>query len=358
MVRAMGRHREPLEGPSSEEGTTGPERPFAFDNERHLQDLIVSNPSLLREVNEGPLAVAEEVSVPHDGPADVVAVDRRGRITIVECKRAVNPDGRWAVGQAVAYAAGLWKLDYESFKQRFERAARAGAARAEREGLSPRGVSLPAPFVDEPGWTKEAFRDDLSRTLREGPFQLLIAADQVGERLQRAVTFLNAQMPEVRCLACALDDAGDVRKVFGRSSGEVGPIRPRWKRRRRDLMDAIPSADAARAAAGLLKWADRQGPHISFAYDRDSQRAVVRARHIGNLFTIEGERDVRVSFSPIGKDEEWIRELRKNLEAIDPRFQGGKRPRAPLEALVEEYKRERFLALIAQNLSARERPQK
>ncbi len=75
------------------------------ERERALQKRILTEPSLLRGF-DGPVAVADEVPIRRPGSADLVMVNAKGQIAIVECKRATNPESRrWVIGQVFEYAA-------------------------------------------------------------------------------------------------------------------------------------------------------------------------------------------------------------------------------------------------------------
>jgi RecB family endonuclease NucS len=77
------------------------------EKERELQKRIFESPSLLPGF-DGPAAGTKEVPVRRAGSADVVVVNAEGKIAIVECKRATNPEcRRWVIGQVFEYAAGL-----------------------------------------------------------------------------------------------------------------------------------------------------------------------------------------------------------------------------------------------------------
>lgn len=293
----------------------------------------MESPASLPGLGDGPFAVAKEVSAPRDGPVDVVIVDRGGAVTLVECKRAANPEARrWVVGQLLGYAAWLWKLDYKNFKLRFEAL----------------GANLTAPFDGLPDWREEAFRRDLSENLANGRFRLIIAADEINEGLRRTVTFLNSQtLSEVVFLAVSIDPAtGQVGEIFGRDSSEAWPYRPSWKGARKKILYGIEDENAVRAAGGLLRWAADHQPMVEIRFKPETSRGVVRTASGSTLFRIEQHREVRVSFHGLHGDEKRIDRLREDLVAVDPDFEGGDRPSVPLEALVLESKREAFLAVI------------
>ena len=98
-----------------------------FINERLLQEMLAESPAWL-ELKE-PVVVVRELRVPGVGKVDLAAVGLSGRITLVECKLANNPEiRRSVVGQLFAYAAGLWRCSYDDFASLF--AARQGRSLA------------------------------------------------------------------------------------------------------------------------------------------------------------------------------------------------------------------------------------
>jgi hypothetical protein len=300
---------------------------------------------------DGPAAVADEVPVRRAGKADVVMVNAEGEIAVVECKRASNPESRrWVIGQVFEYAAGLWKLGYEDF----ERLLRA------------RGT------VDVARWGEESFRRAVSDNLKAGHFRLFIAVDEMTEalkkRLDRTVTLLNSQLPEVQFLAVALPRGGPA-EVYGHDPEAIGPLRPKLRPDRSTLIDAISDEiseeisdpDTVHAAEGLLDWAEDNGPNVTVDYSRRRQdgieTAAIETPGGDRLFRIKEQREVRVSLTALRRhwDEERINRFVQDLVKIHPRFQidtkkKGERPEAPLESLAHESKREEFLGLMEQVL--------
>lgn len=307
----------------------------ALAKERRLQRLIFDSPSdLLPDIARGPLAAAMEVPVPREGPADVVVVDCEGTISLVECKRARNPEARrWVVGQLLGYAAWLWKLDYESFEWRFGRG----------DGDLARLKELPD------------VRDKIAKNLADGRFRLIVAADEINEWLKRAIVFLNAHTSdEVECLAVSIDPVtGRLEAVIGRDANEVGPYQAPLKGAARRILDGTESEDAARAAAGLLRWAIDRRPLVDVRFNPEAKLGRIKASGC-TLFRIVEHRRVKVSLTPFGEDKQRIGRLRDELTGIDTRFafEDGAIPEAPLEVLANEKKREAFLGLMERTLDS------
>jgi len=322
-----------------EEGSPDLQAPPPSAKERRLKGLIANSPFLVIDADERPTAVATEVQMPGAGSADVVVVDAEGKITIVECKLEKNPESRrWVIGQLLEYAAALWKLDIENFER----------------SLAARSTALIQPFQDPALWKEPTFRSTVSRNLADGAFRLVIAVDEITERLKRTVVFINSLTPpEVRFLALVLPRGGEegvqrpVPVFVGDDSAEIGPLLPTLKPDRWTLMASIRNADGARVAEGLLGWAESKQLDIRY-----TESAAIIATPGGRLFRISYEGEVRVSrhtLTPRG--ESWdggrINRFVQDLDKIGVRLEG-KWPRAPLESLADERERDEFLALMEQ----------
>jgi hypothetical protein len=152
----------------------------AYNNEAHLEEILAKEPQILPGVGIG-AAVVRQLQVPGTGPADLVAVDPSGAITVCECKLAANPEiRRTVIGQVFAYAAGLWRLSYEQFDS---------AWRKQSEDHAPLFVSVRS---DEDGDAEEEFRSAVAQNLADGDFRLILAVDSITSELKRIVEYLNA----------------------------------------------------------------------------------------------------------------------------------------------------------------------
>jgi hypothetical protein len=306
--------------------------------ERDLRQRIWESPSLLPGVDE-PAAAAEEVLVRRAGSADLVVVDAQGKITIVECKRASNPDTRRKViGQVFEYAGGLWKLDDKDLERSFA----AG------------GNDLTKPFEHLPDWDESVFRSDVSRNLEAGAFRLIIAVDEMKEqlrkKLERTVTFLNCHTKEeVQVLAVALPTNAPPGEVIGEDCEGIPRLAPNLERGQLKLMNEITSEGGLEAAEGLLEWAD-ETRGVSVKYSPKGVAAVRAPR--GGLFKLKPQ-EVQVSLSGvIASGEPWderTTQLVRGLDDIGVSLEGT-RPRAPLELLADESRRAQFLTLMERHL--------
>jgi hypothetical protein len=325
------------------------QRELQKEKERELRDRIFEEPSLLPGF-DGPMAAATEVPVRRAGSADVVVVDAKGQIAIVECKRASNPESRrWVIGQLFEYAAGLWKCKYEDLKRI----------------LAARGKKLTEPFEHDAGWDEKTFRRAVSQTLKDGDFRLFIAVDEMTEtlkkRLDRTVTFLNSRLrPEVEFLAVALPRGGDPEPYGDHPEGIVR-LPPKTDRSK--LIAQINSPEAELVAEELFDWADRMDSRGVKVRCPTKKQCFIEVPDAGPDGTTAGlfrvrPGEVRVSLSALRRhwDEERISGFVQDLARIDARFQvdtksKGMRPEAPLESLTQESKREEFLSLMKRVLN-------
>jgi hypothetical protein len=291
---------------------------------------------------DGKMAAAMEVPVRRAGKADLIVVDAKGQIAIVECKRASNPESRrYVIGQVFEYAAGLWKCDYEDFKH-----------------ILARRALRTKPFEDVARWDEETFRTAVSQTLKTGDFRLFIAVDEMTERLEkrlnRTVTLLNSHLPKVCFLAIAVPrDDGPVDR-FGDDPEAIEGLKPRSDRDRwTPLIDEIDSSVAARVAKDLFTWADRMRSRGVTVVPAKTQGTI--KVDAGPLFRVKLSGEVRVSLSGVvTKDEPWnesTTQLVQELEEIGFRLVGKgsrwrRRPEAPCELLADDCTRAKFLALM------------
>ena len=99
-----------------------------YPDEAFLRDRLYEEPQLIpaREIGLDPEAAVvtlREVGLPGAGSSDVVLIDSDGKIVIVECKLASNPEKKRAViGQVLDYASSLAGLSYDDLDERVRRA--------------------------------------------------------------------------------------------------------------------------------------------------------------------------------------------------------------------------------------------
>jgi len=160
----------------------------AFDNERHLQDILLDDPGLVPGCAGA--AGVDELWIPGVGAIDVVLVDDAGVITLVECKLKANPEIRRAViGQVFAYASGLSGTALSDFESRWagRSSVRAGTSRtlvADVEGAA--GSTLDV----------EVFEEALTQNLGQGRFRLVVAVDEITAELKAIIEYLSQHLKD------------------------------------------------------------------------------------------------------------------------------------------------------------------
>ncbi|WP_433876230.1 hypothetical protein [Sinomonas atrocyanea] len=149
-----------------------------YDSEAALQRILHDHPSLVPGVPADAVACSEFQS--GAGRADIVVVDASGKLTLVECKLAANPQvRREVIGQVLDYASRMWRMEIGEFEQRW-RQANGGSSPFEALG-------------DADGTTKAA----VAENLKAGRFNLVLAVDGLNDDVKRIVEFLNAvTLPE------------------------------------------------------------------------------------------------------------------------------------------------------------------
>lgn len=262
------------------EGRLSPLEESGYTTEDELQVLLAENPDLLAGEQISPddpvrwLLVSREAGIA-DGEEgglrwalDHLFLDHRGVPTLVEVKRASNPElRRKVVGQLLEYAANAaftWKP---------------GALRRVVEEEIRRGEGDPGTvLVDRLGVTDpEEFWSAVDDNLRLGRLRLLFVADRIPAELQRVVEFLNEQMDRTEVLAVEVRQfAGEghktlVPRVLGRTSAAEGRKATSRPRRFRpwtpeeflDLLQKLGQERDASIAERVLDWAEGQGLSIA-----------------------------------------------------------------------------------------------
>ena len=185
----------------SQDGPLEPLEEQAFATEDDLQALIADHPELLDGKQIQPdnprrwilvtreKGIAESPGASHRWAVDHLVVDQDAVPTLVEVKRASNPEiRRTIVGQMLEYAAHAavtWTKD--ELRRAFEQSSRD----QDRDPDQVLGELLgPDEDVDT-----DRFWDEVARNLAANRLRLLFVADGIPEPLERVVAFLNAQMP-------------------------------------------------------------------------------------------------------------------------------------------------------------------
>jgi len=153
-------------------------------NEAYIQDLAFAHPSCLPiseidRIYEGLIPVCKELNTPA-GPLDILYVTPQGRLVIVEAKLWRNPEARRKViGQILDYAKELSRWDYQDLQREISRAT------------GKKGNVLYDLVKDQHPHIAEAdFVDEVTRTLTNGRYLLLILGDGIREGVAAITEFL------------------------------------------------------------------------------------------------------------------------------------------------------------------------
>jgi hypothetical protein len=156
--------------------------------EKTLRDLLYDNPEALpvHEFDPGYgrlVTVAKELNIPGVGFIDVLLMDERGRLVVVECKLWRNPQARReVVGQILDYARELARYSYEDLQRQVSIATK-------RQG------NVLYALATRVGCTlgEGDFVDRVARDLAVGRFLLLVVGDGITEGTRRIGEYLRDQ---------------------------------------------------------------------------------------------------------------------------------------------------------------------
>ncbi|QJU56374.1 hypothetical protein HL653_21515 [Sphingomonas sp. AP4-R1] len=156
--------------------------------EKTLRDLLYDNPDAVpvHEFDPGYgrlVAVAKELNIPGVGFIDVLLMDERGKLIVVECKLWRNPQARReVVGQILDYARELARYSYEDLQRQVSIATK-------RQGNVLYALATSVGGTLDEG----AFVDRVSRDLASGRFLLLVVGDGITEGTRRIGEYLRDQ---------------------------------------------------------------------------------------------------------------------------------------------------------------------
>lgn len=168
--------------------------------EAELHEALTKYPDLLpmQDLGFGQTVVVGREASLASGSADLVLLDDRGQVALVEVKKEGNPDTRRVVAQLLDYAGAMWGQTLPEFEasvlQPFLKeqgndavglseflTAAFGAVPGESDGL-------------DPGLDKSpAIEAALAGRLETGRFALVVAAPQIPPGVERVLEYLNRQ---------------------------------------------------------------------------------------------------------------------------------------------------------------------
>jgi len=153
-------------------------------DEAYIQELAFHHPEALPVADidrsyEGLIPVCMELNT-QAGPLDALYVTPKGRLVVVEAKLWRNPEARRkVVGQILDYAKELSRWDYEDLQREVSRTTgRKGNALYELVREQDAGVE------------ESVFVDEITRSLRQGRFLLLVVGDGIREGVAAITEFM------------------------------------------------------------------------------------------------------------------------------------------------------------------------
>lgn len=151
-------------------------------NEDWLQKLIFENPNLLPLEEIEPafldlIPLCRELSTPV-GPLDLLFVNERGMLTLVECKLLKNPEGRReVVGQILDYAQEISRWSFEDLNS---------AIAKQGSGI----IEQVKNHLSDDELDEGKFIDWVTLNLKKGRFLLLIVGDGIRESVEDISEYL------------------------------------------------------------------------------------------------------------------------------------------------------------------------
>ena len=160
--------------------------PKGFPDEAALHRLVEDAPQTLPLAGSPSLVMLGREVFLGRNRADLIAMERSGRLVVIEIKLAYNAEARQAViAQILTYAAYLRGMDVTTLERdilgddlrerNYESLAHAAAANDEEGAYDP-----------------GTFAEELAQSLAEGRFRLVIVLDEAPEELTRLVGYLGA----------------------------------------------------------------------------------------------------------------------------------------------------------------------
>jgi hypothetical protein len=336
-----------------------------YDAEDVLQQLIERHPEMLAgdEAGHGSLIlVRREAGVRDEEDAgarwslDHLYLDANGISTLVEVKRSSDTRARReVVAQMLDYAANArTSFDAEQMADWLEESA-------QKRGSTAAETLLNAFGVDD----VDGFWQTVDTNLKAERFRLVFVSDSIGAELCRIIEFLNSQMSRTEVLAIEVkqytDAEGAHQIIVPRVVGDTPEARavkratPRPAPLDRETLVAgirEQSELAADAAEAVLDWADRE-PRLDVRYTPTSGGIWTAGKTFLRV-VLSGEIQVELKMlRDHGQpwDDERIEQLVQDLADIGAQLGPGRSwPKAPLEPLADESRRQQFLALMGRVL--------
>jgi hypothetical protein len=163
--------------------------------EAELHDALTRYPDLipLSDLGMGAGVVIGRESALAAGYADLVLVDEKGQLCVVEVKNVGNPDTRRVVAQLLDYASSLWGTTLDELASRVLHPYLDGGGSAEPHDDVGEFVARAVAGDEATPELAAAITVGLSNSLAAGDFALVVAAPQIPAGVQRVIEYLNAR---------------------------------------------------------------------------------------------------------------------------------------------------------------------
>jgi hypothetical protein len=220
------------------DGGTEVLEPESFEAEKELQDLLEAHPELVLtnladDEKRSIWTIGREVGVP-SGSMDLLLLDSRGELWVVEVKLAKNAEVRkQVVGQVLAYASDVAAWDREDVEE---------VARSYLAGREDAWTSLLDLIGDTVGVDEaDALLDRADERLRRGDLTALIVVDELNRVLRRLVEFVNSNSTfELLALKVEAIRHAGARLFVPTVVGATTTTRPPDGKTYADLLDEAP----------------------------------------------------------------------------------------------------------------------
>ncbi len=260
--------------------------------EASLQSLIEKNPEVIpgSQIEPGAdappsfLTLGKELSM-HGQALDLLLVDQRGILTLVECKLMENTQARReVVGQIMDYAANVAEV-WGGGRLR-ESASRYWGENTDDVVSEFAGDELDA----------DEFWAQAEENLEEGRMRLIIAADRLRPEARRIIEFLNTNLQKVELLGLEISCYGDneasmilVPRIVGQTqvtATKTGQRRQGRVWRYDDLTEYYESLDPELGGrlSALLDWASEAG--VLMEVEAQNPIFGIKGRHGSRILTV------------------------------------------------------------------------
>jgi hypothetical protein len=350
-----------------------PETPLPL--EANLHDALTKHPELLpsEDMGLGRTVVVGRESAFASGYADLILIDDRGQVCLVEVKKEGNPDTRRVVAQLLDYAAALWGKTLGEFEQDvflpYRRAVAGGASISLRKFLADEFASGVEEAPDDldlsPSGVGEV-ETALAENLHSGRFVLVVAAPEIPEGVRRVLDYMNAQGHRLYGLEISYFN-GPAECFVPRLSIQPPPLEPitpvarAWDQasilqqlRLRKGDEATEVAEAIFAWAdnlGLRRWYGAGLKDGSCYFGQDDERGYLRPLIVWTYGVItinfgEMASGKHPSFAPEGKRRELQRRLNQiaGVSITDDRID--KYPSIALSVLADPHRLQEFFRVM------------